>query len=528
MALMTADAYVENTDDATKEWSIRGRPVERALVQAALETGLHQDSILQEYPRLDFLPFDSRRRFVASLHSFGSPRSKTRRVFLAGAPELFLTHSNSVFSEGKSIRLLKEVRRNFEAVQKAESASGMRIIAVGYTDLKINKFSDLGPETAITESVLSKPVLSGLVVLHDPIREDVPEAISTAHQAGTHVIMLTGDNPITALKIAQEAGIAGENDSALTGTDIDRLDDQELALALKRRKVFSRVLPQQKLRIARLLKSRGEVVAMTGDGVNDAPALRSADIGIALGSGTEVAKEASDLILLNNSFSIIVRAIEEGRRIRDNLKKIVTYLLSTSFTELFVVSAAIVAGTALPILPTQILWIKIIEETFMNFSFAFEPAEKDVMQRDPRTRAMREILTPDVQKLIAIVVLSTGVLLVGLYFTLLNIGMPIEKIRTYMFIALSVDSIFFTFSLKNLHAPIWKISLFNNRYLLLAFIGSFVSLIMALEIPALVSLLSLADSNFMDYLYILGLGLANLIIIETAKWFAFPNQANKS
>ena len=274
----------------------------------------------------------------------------------------------------------------------------------------------------------------------------------------------------------------------------------------------------------RLLKSKGHVVAMTGDGINDAPALRSADIGIALGSGTEVAKEASDVILINNSFSIIVSAIEEGRRILDNLKKIVAYLLSTGFSEIFVVGGALLAGAPLPLLPTQILWTNILEEGFMNFAFAFEPKEADLMKRDPHASSMKNILTPNLKRLIMLIAFVTGIFLVALYFFLLYLDLPIEEIRTFMFIALSIDSIFFAFSIKNLHKPIWKIKILSNKYLLASLSVSSIMLVAALTVPPLQKLLSLSSPSMLEFGLILVLGLFNLAVIEFVKYLVFERK----
>ena len=263
---------------------------------------------------------------------------------------------------------------------------------------------------------------------------------------------------------------------------------------------------------------------MTGDGVNDAPALRSASIGIAVGSGTEVAKEASDIVLLNNSFSIIVAAIEEGRKIIDNLKKIIAYLLSTSFSEIFLIGGALTVGAPLPLLPTQILWAKIVEEGVMSFPFAFEKANGDVMKRDPRSHNAKEILTGTVRKLILSVGLVTGAFLVALYFVLLRFDMPIEEVRTIMFVALSIDSLFFTFSMKSLDMPIWKINPFGNRFLIVAFIASAGVLFAAITLPQLRTLLSIVPLSYAQMLLLLGAGLFNLATIETAKYFIFERR----
>jgi len=518
MAILTSDAFVEGKGEALSEWVVQGRPVERAIVLAGLDSGLTQESVLEAYPRLDFLPFESDRRFVASLHSIKSVSKN--RVFIVGAPELLLDNSSSVYRDGKTLKLSLKDRERFARAQERMSSQGMRLIAVAYKDTSEKIFAKND------ETLASELVFGGLIVLHDPLREEVPEAIQTAKDAGTRVIMLTGDHATTALAVAIEAGIADEHARAYTGTDIEDMDDDTLKKALERTSVFARVLPHQKLRIAKLLKLNGEVVAMTGDGINDAPALRNADIGIALGSGTEVAKESSDLVLLNNSFGIIVGAIEEGRRVLDNLKKIVAYLISTSFSEIILVAVSIILGTPLPILPAQILWTNIIEEGFMNFAFAFEPKEADIMKRNPNDKKMKSILTPKLKKLIATVALVTGSVLVAIYLYLYFVAKtPIDELRTIMFIAVSIDSIFFALSIKNLHKPIWHIKIFSNKYLLFALLTSIAVLFIALFTPALQTLLSLTPISGKTILLLFGLGIVNLAIIELVKYIVFEREA---
>jgi Ca2+-transporting ATPase len=263
---------------------------------------------------------------------------------------------------------------------------------------------------------------------------------------------------------------------------------------------------------------------MTGDGINDAPALRAASIGIAVGSGTEVAKEASDLILIDNSFSIIVAAIEEGRRIIDNLKKIVAYLLSTSFSEIFVISGALLIGGPLPFVPAQILWANIVEEGLMSFSFAFEKRDPNVMRRNPRSVASKSILTKDLRKLIVLLSIVTGILLVGVYYWLYRTGMPKEELRTVMFVALSLDSIFFSFSLKSLDTPLWKINIFSNMYLLWALLTSIFLLLLALTWPPLMTLLSITHLTLFEKLLLVGIGIFNLCVIEIIKYIFFERK----
>jgi len=520
MAILTSDAFIEGKEEALSEWIVRGRPVERAVMLAGLDSGINQTDLLKTQTRVDFLPFESDRRFVASLHKVG--KQTKNKMYLSGSPELLLENATYIYSNKKKIKLTKKAREDMERIQQKKSKEGMRLIGIAYKDVDwktLPKKEADGPDTFLDDIVFA-----GFIALHDPLRPEVAKSIRIAKKAGARVIMLTGDNPQTASKIAEEAGIKDEKSNILTGTEIEKYSDADLAEALKVTDVFARVLPSQKLRISRLLKSKGHVVAMTGDGINDAPALRSADIGIALGSGTEVAKEASDVVLINNSFSIIVSAIEEGRRILDNLKKIIAYLLSTGFSEIFVVGGALIAGAPLPLLPAQILWTNILEEGFMNFAFAFEPKEEGVMKRNPRSSSMKNILTPNLKRLIMLIAVVTGVFLVALYFFLLHLNLPIEEIRTFMFIALSIDSIFFAFSIKNLHKPIWKIKILSNKYLLVSLSVSTLMLLAALTLPPLQKLLSLTPPSLVEFGLILGLGVFNLAIIELVKYIIFERK----
>jgi Ca2+-transporting ATPase len=275
------------------------------------------------------------------------------------------------------------------------------------------------------------------------------------------------------------------------------------------------------MRMAEVLKSAGEIVAMTGDGINDAPALKAANIGVALGSGTEVAKEASDLVLIHDSFSIIVAAIEEGRRIMDNLKKMTTHLLSTSFGEVMVILGAIVCNLALPILPVQILWLNIVQEGFLSFAFAFEPAENDVLRRNPRDESVRKLLTRDVCRGILGSGIVAGIVAFVVYLFLLRMHLPLPYIQTLVFGALSLDALVFAFSLKNFTVPIWRIDLFSNPYLVWSVFGSFLLLVAAFAVAPLRNLLSLASIDAFGVLLLLILAAVNLCIIEVTKFFVF-------
>lgn len=514
LALLSSDAFIENPNDELKEWIIRGKEIDSAIMKSAIESGLMPIEILKEFPRIDFIPFDNERRFSASMNK---SKDNSSYVYTIGAPETIFSFCEKIYKNGKEIKLTKKEIEILKNSYKKEAASGARIIAVAYRKGNWDKF----PHHKETDGIFEKMVFGGFICFHDPLRGDVFEAIKEAKKAMVRPVMVTGDHVLTAQKIAQEAGLLTKNGLIIDGDALEKMSDKELEENIEKIDVFARVLPKQKLRIVQMWQKRGAVVAMTGDGVNDAPALKYSDIGLALGSGTEVAKEASDMILLNNSFKVIISAIEEGRRILDNLKKTIAYLLSTSFSEIIIIGVAIISGMPLPVLPAQILWINIIEEGFMNFVFAFEPKESDLMGRNPKTQSARNILTGDLKKFIFILAMTTGALLIAILFILYNLNYPIEKIRTIIFSALAIDSIFFTFSLKNFKKPIWQINIFSNYYLIASLAISILLLFSALFIPVLQNLLSLTPISIMEFGAIIGIGLANLLIIEIIKYSLF-------
>ena len=524
-AVLSSDAFIERRDDETGEEAlvVHGRPIEKAILTKGIELGLTQDELKVRFPQKDFLPFSSARRFAASLNE--TPDGE-QRLYISGAPETLIAGATHAFIDGAVVPMTEELRSQYNAAQEDRSSQGMRVTAIAYRTGDVGSLTTESEDGKTSNHLLDKDVVfAGLLIFSDPIRSDVKESIEIVKHAGVRVIMVTGDNPETAYSIASQVGICKEHGRVVTGTELEDLNDAELTALFKDVSVFARVLPNQKLRIARVLKSNGETVAMTGDGVNDAPALRSADIGVAVGSGTEVAKEASDLVLLNNSFSIIVTAIKIGRTIIDNLKKIATFLISTSFSGIALIGGALVLGMPLPILPTQILWANIVQEGLMSFAFAFEPSEKNVMERDPRVSSSRTILTKELKSLIVLVAAITGGFLIVLYYVLLNImQMPIDEIRTILFVSLSLDALFFAFSIKSFDTPIWKIPLASNKYLLFALGVSIVLLLAAVTLPSLQLLLTTITPDPIMLVILVGIGLFNLLVIEIAKYFTFRNR----
>lgn len=515
-SVLASDAAIEEKEEGGEShMQVHGRPIERAIVEAGLGVGITIGK-LGTYDRLTFVPFSSDRRYGGAV--VRDEREGKNVMYLTGAPEVLLANSTHVADAGMIRMLTPQDEKTFKRYLEEYASNGFRVIGVATRDM-----GGTQPE-AVRESPGSfgeDLTFIGLLVFADSIREEVPEALEKIRQAGARVVMVTGDNPNTAQYVATEVGICGKDPKVFTGADIERMDDRELVAAVREHFVFARVLPKQKLRLARALRNEGEVVAMTGDGINDAPALQAATIGIAVGSGTDVAKEASDLILLNNSFSIIVHAIEEGRRLRDNIKKIVAFLLSTNFSGTFIVAGSLLLAMPLPVLPTQILWANIVGGGLMNFAFAFEPKDPSTLSRGPRDPEITNILSGNVARLIIAIGVITGAILLGVFYYLTHIGMPIEEVRTIMFVALSMDALFFAFSLKSFTRPIWRINLFSNPYLIMALGVSFVVLLSALTVGPLQFLLSTIPLSARDLGILALLAIGNVLVIEVAKMFFF-------
>ena len=486
-ALCASDAYADATGEKVV---LRGDPIERAILEAAEEIGIHAEKDSWRAARTDFLAFTSENRFAAGL----VPHEAGNRLCVNGAPEHLLALATHVYEDGKATPMTPADRYAYEAAISAQTKEGKRLIAVAYKDVT---YASIPEDELVPESLIERDlVFMGIFIFNDPVRKRVGAAIAGVQDAGATVLLVTGDNRETALSVAKTVGIAGPHETAFTGADIAELSDDELYDAFREIHVFARILPKQKMRIAQVLQSRGEIVAMTGDGINDAPALRRANIGIAVGSGTEVAKEAADLILIDDSFEIIYSAIEEGRRIVSNLRKIVGYLLSTSLSEVLLIGAALATGSALPLVPAQILWSNLIEEGLMSFAFAFEKGEKDSMKRMPQDVYEGGILSSMMFRFLTFTIVVQGTLLLSVYFYLRSLDVPLEELRSVMFMLISVDSLFMAFAFRSLTTPIWQISFWSNRFFLIAVAVNVALLGLVVTVPFLQYLLSFQPLPF--------------------------------
>lgn len=525
-AILASDGYLEEVPEPSKDSEkiiARGRPMEQAILLAGLAGGIPEKQLREEFPRVDELHFSSARGFGGMLVK----ENGKQVAYLSGTPELFLAHAEHLTgTRGGSRQFTKEDAEYFAEALRRSGSEGKRVMAVGRIETKVKEF----PLEKAMSDFLDELELIGFVIFSDVIRKEAKDAVKEMQGAGARVVMLTGDNPETALWFAKQVGIAGEGARAYTGAEFRELPDAALLALLETQTVFARVAPKDKLRIARVLTDAGEVVAMTGDGVNDAPALEAAAIGVALGSGTDVAKEASDLVLLKDSFSVITKAIEEGRRLRDNVKKMFAYMLSTNFSEIFIITASLASGMPIPILPTQIMWANLIEGGPMNVALAFEPLYPSAMKRSPKHPDIQKVLSRDLMHLIISVGTLTGLMLVGLHFYLAGTGIPEEELRTIMFGAISASSVAGAFSLKSFGTPLWNIPVLSNLVLFLSLLGSVAMLLVALFVPFIQQFVHTVPVSGYDLALIAGAGFANLVLIEFAKhiFFIWPALRAKS
>lgn len=514
IGMLCNDAFVENEDAPLKQWKVVGNPTERALLVAGDKLGLRQSVEQKAMPRVDTLGFTSDRKYMMTLHHV--PGKKHLRLLAKGAPERILARADRVFEDGAVKKLLPKRRAELEHHFNRLSATGLRLLALAYTDVseKIKGFNDLAvPETTL--------IFVGFVFIKDPIRPGVAETIRDVRGAGVRVAMITGDHRNTARAIAAELGLPHEDKNIIDGAELAVLSEHDLSRRVRDITVYARVSPEDKLRIVDALQSRGEVVAMTGDGVNDAPALRSADIGIALGSGTAVAKDTAAMVLLDNNFKTIVAAVREGRVMFDNMRKLITYLLSDSFTQVIVVSASLLISLwqkdfPLPLAAAQILWINLVTDGFPHIALTVEPEEGDVMRQLPR-RKDEAIVTAQMRILIGTVSVIMAIITLGVFWWYWRATDDLVQARSVTFATLGVVTLLYAFSIKSLRHSILSKKTLNNRWLLAAIGIGLAMQVLALHLPVLQDVFVVKALNLSEWLVVLAIGGLVVMMIEGVK-----------
>jgi len=452
-------------------WKVLGDPTEGALVVAGEKLGLRKHELEAAQPRIDEVPFDSEKRYMATLN----PTADGEKVaYVKGAPERLLAMSDRYESPDGPAELTPDTAAEFTGRNADMAANALRVLAVAW-----KKFP---PEV---NDIEHKDVESGLVYLGavgmiDPPREEAARAVAAAKEAGIRTIMVTGDHPDTARTVAELVGLLEEGGRVVPGRTLEGMTEEQLARAIGRISVFARAEPEHKLKIIRALKTRGHIVAMTGDGINDAPALKLADIGIAMGlAGTDVAKEAADMVLLDDNFATIVSAVEEGRGIFANIRRVVLYLLATNTGEILVYLSTILVGLPIPLIPVQILWINLVTDGFATLPLSLEPKEAGILREPPRN-PRAPIVTRFMMYRIVFVALFMLVGTLGLYYWNLNVG-TLERARTFAFVVMAFFQLFNVLNVRSDTHSLFRIGLLSNPYVLVGVTASVLAQIAAVH-----------------------------------------------
>jgi len=496
------------------EWRVTGDPTEGALLVAAQKYGLQRAAEGQDFPRLDAIPFEAQYQYMATLHGFAD----LKVVYLKGALESLLPRCSQMVSrQGKAIPLDAAACLHL-AEQMARQ--GLRVLA--FARLQLDGFSGELGHAEVAEGL----TFLGLQGMMDPPRPEAVAAVHACQTAGIRVLMITGDHASTAAAIARQVGIDGTVDAAggpaaLNGREMAALSDLELIAAVQRTAVFARVAPEQKLRLVEALQATGNVVAMTGDGVNDAPALRQANIGVAMGiTGTEVAKEAADMVLTDDNFTSIEAAVEEGRGVYDNLVKFITWTLPTNLGEGLVILAAVFAGVELPILPVQILWINMTTAVLLGLMLAFEPKEPGIMSRppiDPR----QSLLTRELVMRIGLVglLLLTGSF--GLFNWELHQGNSVAMARTCAVNVFVCGELFYLFNCRSLRHSMFSLGIFSNHWLLGGVASMILLQLLFTYLPAMNRAFGSAPIGLQEWGVILAASFITYSVVGFEKWVRF-------
>jgi len=499
--LLCSDAGLEEKEG---KWMVKGDPTEGALVVAAVKAGFHETEVRFENPRVEEIPFSSERKRMTTIHQM---KDGKKMAFMKGAPEVVLESCSHIFQDGE-IRELKDSDKTGILNANEEMAQGaLRVLGFAYRDC---------PEAIeFTEEHLERDmVFLGLAGMMDPPREEAIEATKVCKQVGIKPIMITGDHRLTALAIAKEIGIYKEGDIVLTGEELEKMSDEEFEKIVDQVTVYARVSPMDKLKIVKAWKKKGEVVAMTGDGVNDAPALKHADIGIAMGiTGTEVSKEASDMVLSDDNFATIVKAIERGRWIYDNIKKYLTYLLRCNITEVVVIGGVVlVSGPEyLPLLPAAILYMNLATDGLPALALGVAPPDPDLMMRPPRD-PKESVFSWDVR---AFILLALFIEIPFFFFLFYHEFYDITHARTETFMLFIIIELIIALNFRSMRYSIFKAP--PHKWLLLALVWEFVLIAFLIQLPTVREAFGIHKPSLVDLEIIIGFGVVVFISMEVLK-----------
>jgi Ca2+-transporting ATPase len=499
IGLLCNESYLYEEDG---EYKVDGDPTEGALIVSASKGGLIPEKEKNLYEQIAILPFESERGFMATLHR----NDHKKLIFIKGAPEKVLDLcTGCLVAEGLRTEAILQTADRF-------AKEGMRVLAMAYREV---------PETMekLNENnVRGSYILAGIQGMIDPPRPEVIDAIKGCRQAGIRVVMITGDHPTTAMAIGKMLSLSHDTSKALTGGEIEGMDDDQLSAKVREVSVFARVAPNHKLRIVDQLMRQGEIVAVTGDGVNDAPALKKGHIGVAMGKkGTDVAKEASDMVITDDNFATIFSAVEEGRVVFDNIRKVVFFLIPTGVAAIGSIIGSILMGLPMPYTPSQLLWINLVTNGFQVIALTFEPKERNVLNRpprDPREGVMSRIL---IERTILVgLLISVGVIF---KFThALEGGVSLERARTVAVTTMVFFQFFQAWNSRSESASIFRISFFSNPWIVYGLIASILAQLASIYLPALQWVLKTEPLTWLEWMKIAAMSLTVILLVEMDKF----------
>ncbi len=507
--LLTAGALCNDSELTEKDgnYQIIGDPTEGSLIVAAAKNKLYKTDLNVAYPRILEVPFDSERKRMSTLHRFAN----NYRLFVKGAPDEIIKVCTHILLDGQVVAL-SEAKKNEIAKENERMADqALRVLAFAYKEV-----DSLPNKLKATDE--SELIFLGLMGMIDPPRLEAKQAIAECKAAGIKPKMITGDYPRTALAVGKLIGLASTDDEVLTGQELSALSDEDLRGAVEKINIYARVSPEHKVRIVNALKQNGHIVAMTGDGVNDAMALKKADIGISMGiTGTDVAKQTADMVLMDDNFASIVGAVKEGRIIYSNIRKFVYFLLSCNLAEVLVIFISMLIGLPIPLLPIQLLWVNVLTDAFPALALGVEAGEPDIMKykpRDPQEPLLDRKMWRSIVVQALVVTFST--------LTAFSLGLKaggLQTARTLAFLTLIAGELFRAFSSRSEHISLIKQGFFSNRYMVYSLIGSLVLVIPVIYIPVFAKAFELIPLTITQWLLVLGLGLLPLFAGEIHKLF---------
>ena len=533
------DAKLEK-DTETERWIIKGDPTEGALVVAAAKAGLWKEDLEQQEPRIGEVPFSSERKRMSTIHLIAG---KKKVAYMKGAPEIVLEKCTKLLANGKIRKITKDDRAEILEVTEAMAIQALRNVGFAFRELPEDQEN-------FDDKIEKDFVFVGIMGMIDPPRQEVKDAIYICRSAGINVVMVTGDHRLTAVAVAKELNLLGEKEEegkVLTGAEMDKISDEQLASIVEKVAIYARVSPEHKMRIVKAWKTKGQVVAMTGDGVNDAPALKLSDIGVAMGiTGTEVTKEASDMVLTDDNFASIVKAVKEGREIYDNIKKYLTYLLRCNIMEILVMFIAVVSvpylarmfspgsdvgaigDATIALTAVQLLWVNLTTDGLPAIALGVDPGDPDLMERKPR-HPKESVFTRDVKVyLSAVPIIMTALLLFGYFFYRpWENSFQLTEARTQLLTAMILMELANAVSARSLKYPVFKVGVFKNRFLWYAILSSFVLQLVVLYTPPFQAVFDVSSPEPIDWAFAILFTAIVFGSLELGKYVASKRRESK-